>query len=93
MESVKTITNEAGQTLQSVDDIREIWINPECPYSMFGAKLVGHATTRVSQTIDGCPVSDECADQFIRRAQEEADKIREREERAQLARLKEKYED
>jgi hypothetical protein len=91
MECVNMITNEKGQTLRTVDDVREIWSNPEAPYSEFGAKLVGHEVTRCNQTIDGEPANNRRVGQFIRRAQECADKICEKDERALLARLSKKY--
>lgn len=93
MERINRITNKKGQTLEIVDDVREIWSNPLNPYSMYGAKLVGYTVVTHSQTINGEPASDKRVAQFTIRAQEQMDKIREREEREQLARLKEKYEE
>ena len=92
MEREQTFTNEKGQTLRIVDDVREVWSNPTCPYSMVGAKLVGRTVVRVEQTIDGLRVSDDYADGFISDMQEKMDKQNEQKERAELARLKAKYE-
>ena len=92
-ERVSTITNKKGQILRIADDIREIWSNPEAPYSQCGAKLVGYSVTRHIQTIDDEPANNRRVGQFLRRAQEQMDKIRERDERAEFARLSEKYKD
>jgi len=93
MENVSTIENKKGQTLRIVDDIRDVWSNPEAPYSLYGAKFVGAVRTRCSQTIDGEPANNRRVAQFIRRVQEDMDKMHERDERAELARLSEKYKD
>jgi len=93
MSRVNTIINAEGQTLRIVDDVREIWSNPLSPYSECGAKLVGYEIIGHSQTIDGESVSDESVAQFGSKAHLQLDKLREQEERAQLARLSKKYGD